>query len=106
MRDGNHNSRITRLRERMRDRRLRRVWRRERRKHGVNLNQASARAEAGDDARGRGDERDAVKDGATAVQRLIERLAGVPSAIGLTPQLSWSGTLIPLADLDVCATKG
>ena len=53
------------------------------------------------------DERDAVKDGASAVERLIERLADVPTPTGPTPrQLSQSCTFIPLADLDVCATKG
>jgi len=51
MRDKEHVSRVTRLRERMQDRRQRRAWRRERRKGDVNLSQASARAE-GENARG------------------------------------------------------
>jgi hypothetical protein len=46
------------------------------------------------------DERDAVEEGAAAVERLIERLTDVPTPAGLTPrQLTQSGAFIPLADL-------
>ena len=48
------------------------------------------------------DEREAVEAGATAVERLIERLADVPTPSGLAPhQLTQSGTFIPLIDLGV-----
>jgi hypothetical protein len=52
------------------------------------------------------DERQAVEDGGVAVERLIERLADVPTPTGPTPhQLTQSGAFIPLADLSVSTTK-
>ena len=52
------------------------------------------------------DERDAVEDGAAAVQRLIGRLADVPTPAGPTPrQLTQSSSFIPLADLGVRTTR-
>jgi hypothetical protein len=48
------------------------------------------------------DERVAVEDGATAVDRLIERLADVPTPSGLTPrQLTRPAAFVPLADLGI-----
>jgi hypothetical protein len=53
------------------------------------------------------DERDAVEDGAATVERLIARLADVPTPAGLTPrQLTQSGAFIPPADLGVRTTNG
>ena len=46
------------------------------------------------------DERDAVEDGAAAVERLIERLADVPTPTGLTPrEIAQSVSMIPLSSL-------
>jgi len=46
------------------------------------------------------DERAAVEDGAAAVERLIERLAHVPTPAGPTPsQLAQSANFIPLNGL-------
>jgi hypothetical protein len=52
------------------------------------------------------DERDAVEDGTAAVERLIGRLADVPTPAGPTPrQLIQSTNFIPLADLRIRTTK-
>ena len=46
------------------------------------------------------EERAAVEDGTTAVERLIERLTDVPTPAGPTPrQLTQAGSFIPLATL-------
>jgi hypothetical protein len=47
------------------------------------------------------DECAAVEDGTAAVERLIERLADVPTPAGPTPQqLAQSASFIPLATLE------
>ena len=52
------------------------------------------------------DERAAVEDGTTAVERLIERLADVPTPAGPTPrQLTQSTNFIPIAHLRVPTRK-
>jgi hypothetical protein len=45
------------------------------------------------------DERDAVEDGAAAVERLIERLADVPTPAGPTPRQLGMTTFVPMDEL-------
>ena len=45
------------------------------------------------------DERDAVEDGAAAVERLIERLADVPTPAGPTPNQLGMGSFVPMDEL-------
>lgn len=52
------------------------------------------------------DERDAVEDGSAADDRLIGRLADVPTPAGPTPrQLTQSTNFVPLACISVGTTK-
>jgi len=46
------------------------------------------------------DERGAVEDGASAVDRLFERLRDVPTPAGPTPRNLTYGSFIPLTALD------